>query len=561
MYMLRGILSSLVIVAFCATPLFAEEYISPQISPQLERDFAGEWNPLLMGINPSGLSEREMPGLCYRILGDWIRASGYVNLGEFLGRLPGIRMEQQLGAAGTSEDYSGLKPLIMTDGIPIETPNGKLLDVNLIPLENVDYVEVYPGPLAGIYGDFSTVINIVTLHRRNEQPKAYLMIADGSFDLERYKFAYSQSIPHYDFTLSGDRQLYTGQSDHIVEYSGGNLTLTSALYGKGFYSLAGFSWSGSSQLSGEIIPTKVNSGLSRVWIAPQLKYGDWNFGGAYAFHRQKDDAGTAQSHFFRLGAQYKPPSNWGWYNSLEGESSGKGTWKGEAVSSLGFPIFSVFNALSALRVKADADKNYTIAPVVGVTFVPSESTNLFADFQPSFNHSPENGNSKSYAFLGGGKLYFLNRGRISASAFYDKTGNDMRRGMLLDLQFRLPDNFTLQNSTSLYNRITNHQPKLQIVTQFAYNPSFNRGNFSLYAGVEHSYYSSGIAFSPLRFKNSVGKDQGFHLWDLRFSVRVLSVEVFLLVENLLNSKVKSQYGVVPGYPRLYRVGFSWYFRN
>lgn len=144
--MLKKIFSLLVIFGACVNPLFAEDYISPQLTPQLERDFVGEWNPTLLGMNPSGGWERAMPGLCYRISGNWIRSSGYVNLGEFLSQLPGMRLVQPPGSSGTSEDYLGLKPLIMTDGIPLDLPDGDIPDLNLIPLENVDYVEVYPGP-------------------------------------------------------------------------------------------------------------------------------------------------------------------------------------------------------------------------------------------------------------------------------------------------------------------------------------------------------------------------------------------------------------------------------
>lgn len=387
------------------------------------------------------------------------------------------------------------------------------------------------------------------------------MIAGGSFDLERYKFAYSQSLSHYDFTLSGDRQLYTGLRSNIVDYSGGNLTLTSNLYSQNFHSLTGFSWSGKSQLTGEISPFKTESGLTRIWIAPQIKYGDWNLGGAYCYHRQKEDADIAQSHFFRLEGQYKPGSAWGWYNSLEGKSSTNGGWRGGVISSLSVSLSSALKTLNGLRIELNAGQNYTITPVLGLALTPLESLGLFTNFNLNFNHSPETGNSKSYNLLAGGKLYFLNRGQISMSGFYDQTEKVNRIGALLDIQFRLPGNFLLLNSTSIYNQTTNHQPKLQIDTQFVYNPSFNRERFSLSAGLEHHYYSSGIAFSPMSIKSSIEENQGLHLWDLRFSVRVLSVEVFVLVENLLNSKVKSEYGIIPGYPRLYRVGFSWYFRN
>lgn|GEM_PF-4747521 len=550
----------IIFLALCGSAL-SQDYISPQLEPKPPREFFGEWYPVIPGLNPAGIIERTLPFPCFRIEGDWIRRSGYVNLGDFLDTLPGIRAEEIPGCDGKLEGYSGKQPVIMIDGFYLQPSSGSLFELNSIPLENIAYVEVYQGPLVGLYADCTEVVNIVTRHQRVEQADAYIMAADGSFDLERYKFAFSYSLPHYDFTVSGNRLLFRGYETNR-SYSGGNLALSSNLNFDRFSSLGGFSWSGVSKGGGGNLPLKEELGLTRLWLAPRWKVGSWLLGGEFSYHRESENNKITSSPFIRLDGLYSPEGGrLGWYSSLQSISSPSGDWEGRALSSLGVSLTRKFNLLTGLQLEVDEQKNYRITPTAGLSLLAAENINLFTNLGFNYHHPSDGESHKGYSLLAGGRLYFLNRGQFYLACFYQADEDNDSVGGLGFLQFRLPGNFLLANSFSIQNHPTPQKPKFVLYSMLAFNPSFKKGKFSLYSGVEHTYNSSGAnpfhQYSPV----SDGELPDYHLWDLRFSVRVLSVEVFMLIENLLDKRIITPYGQLPGYPRLYRVGFSWSFLN
>ncbi|MBU3933508.1 MAG: TonB-dependent receptor, partial [Candidatus Omnitrophica bacterium] len=105
--------------------------------------------------------------------------------------------------------------LILIDGIPQNKGKDKLVDWDLIPLDNVERIEVVRGPVSALYGDnaMSGVINIIT-KRPALTAEAKISASYGSFDTENYKISTSGSLKRIGYYLGAGRKSTDGFRRH-----------------------------------------------------------------------------------------------------------------------------------------------------------------------------------------------------------------------------------------------------------------------------------------------------------------------------------------------------------
>ncbi|MDP8292218.1 MAG: TonB-dependent receptor [Candidatus Orphnella occulta] len=82
--------------------------------------------------------------------------------------------------------------LVLIDGIPQNSGKDKLIDWNLIDLDNVERIEIIRGPASSLYGDnaVSGVINIIT-KRPSETTETKISASYGSFNTQNYSISTS----------------------------------------------------------------------------------------------------------------------------------------------------------------------------------------------------------------------------------------------------------------------------------------------------------------------------------------------------------------------------------
>ncbi|NQT28378.1 MAG: TonB-dependent receptor [Candidatus Omnitrophica bacterium] len=137
-----------------------------------------------------------------------IKASNAKSVPELLRNLEGIYMYDASGV-GTSGRvnmrgfWGGMSThqLILIDGIPQNSSEDKLVDWNLIPLDNIERIEVVRGPNSALYGDaaMSGVINIIT-KRPSAIPETRISTSYGSFNTQNYKLStsgFSKKLGYY----------------------------------------------------------------------------------------------------------------------------------------------------------------------------------------------------------------------------------------------------------------------------------------------------------------------------------------------------------------------------
>jgi iron complex outermembrane receptor protein len=153
---------------------------------------------------------------------DAIRRADASTVPELLAASEGLYVEDASGV-GTSSKLNlrgfttGMSAyhLVLVDGVPQNALNDKLVDWNLIPLSNVERIEVARGPLSTLYGEnaMSGVINIIT-KRQSPQPESVLQAAYGSFDTARWGFRTSRTLGPVDYAVSLGQTSTDGYREH-----------------------------------------------------------------------------------------------------------------------------------------------------------------------------------------------------------------------------------------------------------------------------------------------------------------------------------------------------------
>jgi len=101
--------------------------------------------------------------------------------------------------------------LILIDGIPQNRGEDKLVDWDLIPLDNIERIEIVRGPASALYGDnaMSGVINIIT-KKPSDKMKNAASFSYGSYDSQNYNVSTSGASERVDYYIGATRKLTDG---------------------------------------------------------------------------------------------------------------------------------------------------------------------------------------------------------------------------------------------------------------------------------------------------------------------------------------------------------------
>ena len=140
-----------------------------------------------------------------------IQRSGAAGLGDVLARLPGIEMARNGGLGGiTSVFLRGAETrftAVFIDGVRVDSQGTGGASWDVIPLSQVDRIEVLRGPAGAVYGSdaIGGVIQIFT--RKGEGPASpYVGLSLGTYGTTKAEAGVSGSQGKWDYSLSLVRQ-------------------------------------------------------------------------------------------------------------------------------------------------------------------------------------------------------------------------------------------------------------------------------------------------------------------------------------------------------------------
>lgn len=152
---------------------------------------------------------RRVPGQVYVITAQEIQRDKPRTVQEAIRQVPGIVLYDQNGNRfQPMVDLRGLNGqpnpsiAVFVDGVRVNEPDSNAINFDLIPIQDVERIEVLPGPTA-IFGQnaIGGVINIVT-KRGGRVPQATLEVSAGSFNHSRVAANTSGPIKDVDYSLS-----------------------------------------------------------------------------------------------------------------------------------------------------------------------------------------------------------------------------------------------------------------------------------------------------------------------------------------------------------------------
>ena len=125
-----------------------------------------------------------------------------------------------VGAGGTINMrgfYGGMSSqhLVLIDGVPQNKGKDKLVNWDMIPIDNVERIEVMRGPASSLYGDnaMSGVINIIT-KKPSGVPHAGASLSYGTYATQNYASYLSGTFDRFGYYLGVSSRLTNGFREH-----------------------------------------------------------------------------------------------------------------------------------------------------------------------------------------------------------------------------------------------------------------------------------------------------------------------------------------------------------
>ena len=118
---------------------------------------------------------------------------------------------------------------VFVDGVRVNEPDFNTINFNLIPIEDIERIEILPGT-ATVFGRnaLAGVINITTKRGRTDRPHIGMNIGGGSYGRQRYTFSTDGPlplIPNFDYYFGVTRELTNGYREEFgSRHAGATIT-------------------------------------------------------------------------------------------------------------------------------------------------------------------------------------------------------------------------------------------------------------------------------------------------------------------------------------------------
>lgn len=173
------------------------------------------------------LTPAEVPASVQIIMAEEIKRSGALNLQDVMQQLPGVHLNDQQGNAyqfdasfrgftGTSVTGVPQGISVFVDGVRVNEPAVEEINFDLIPLDDVERIELIRGPTA-VFGRNALAGSLNVITKRGAAPRAMIAeSAGGSFGRAKGRGSVSGSEGPLDYYLSGSYAHEDGWRDQAA---------------------------------------------------------------------------------------------------------------------------------------------------------------------------------------------------------------------------------------------------------------------------------------------------------------------------------------------------------
>jgi outer membrane cobalamin receptor len=142
------------------------------------------------------------------------------DISEVLEDIPSVNISDygSLGAKKiiTMRGSTEKQVLIMVDGRPINNPRSGDIELNTIPLDNIERIEVLRGPASSLYGSSAMggVVNIITKQPPEKGQKTKLLSSFGTFRTYQETLSHGGRFSNFGYQINSSYQSSEGYRDN-----------------------------------------------------------------------------------------------------------------------------------------------------------------------------------------------------------------------------------------------------------------------------------------------------------------------------------------------------------
>lgn len=157
----------------------------------------------------------------YKLNSEDLQRSTGKSVADVLNEVPGIQMDGNFGSPGTNVSYyvrggRNKNTLILIDGVPLNDPSSidAFFDLRLIPLNQIESIEILKGGLSTLYGTGASaaVINIKLLDTYKSKSQRTLDFNVGSYDSYAASAGAIGSLNNFSYLVNGSLSFSQGFS-------------------------------------------------------------------------------------------------------------------------------------------------------------------------------------------------------------------------------------------------------------------------------------------------------------------------------------------------------------
>ncbi|WP_027339288.1 TonB-dependent receptor plug domain-containing protein [Halonatronum saccharophilum] len=148
-----------------------------------------------------------------------IRERSVENVGDLLRDVSGVNINDNAGASGVKtisiRGSASEQVLVLIDGQPINEVQGGGIDLSLIPIEQIERIEVLKGPASAIYGAnaLGGVVNIIT-KRGTLDSQTTIKAGFASFDTQSYNLSHYNQQGDLGYSLNLNKKSSDGHREN-----------------------------------------------------------------------------------------------------------------------------------------------------------------------------------------------------------------------------------------------------------------------------------------------------------------------------------------------------------
>jgi iron complex outermembrane receptor protein len=184
---------------------------------------AAELEPITVTASRAARMVSESPASVSIISKQDIAQTNAKSVADLLKDIEGVYMYDPTGVGATGVVvnmrgfYGGMSShhLVLVDGIPQNKGKDKLVDWDLISMDNIESIEVVRGPASALYGDnaMSGVINIIT-KKSKDKPESKFLASYGSFNTQGYEASTLGAYKQFGYLVGASYKTTDGFRRH-----------------------------------------------------------------------------------------------------------------------------------------------------------------------------------------------------------------------------------------------------------------------------------------------------------------------------------------------------------